>query len=142
MQGRNRCALFSSAVAQHENMLKEIGRDLYKAIAQGELRVHFQPLVERDGQLIGFEALLRWTHPLHGPIEPSDFIPLAERSGLIVGIGEWVLREACQNCRIWQKKARRPLSVAVNVSAVQFDQADFPERVKTILHECGVEPRC
>jgi diguanylate cyclase (GGDEF)-like protein len=139
-QGRNQCVVFSSEVARHEEIMKGIGRDLYKAIPNGELRVHFQPLVEKDAQLIGFEALLRWTHPLHGPVPPSDFIPLAERSGLIVAMGEWVLREACRNCCIWQSGAHRPLGVAVNVSAVQFDEPDFPERVKTILRECGMDP--
>jgi diguanylate cyclase (GGDEF)-like protein len=139
-QGRNRCVVFSSEVARHENILKEIGRDLYKALPNGELRVHFQPLVEKNAQLVGFEALLRWTHPLHGPIAPADFIPMAERSGLIVDIGEWVLREACWNCCIWQKSGQKPLGVAVNVSAVQFEEPHFPDRVKTILHECGLAP--
>jgi len=139
-QGRNQCMVFSSEVARHENILKEIGRDLYKALSNGELRVHYQPLVEKDAQLIGFEALLRWTHPLHGPVAPSDFIPLAERSGVIVGIGEWVLREACQNCCTWQGNSQRPLGVAVNVSAVQFDEPNFPERVEGILLECGLDP--
>jgi len=139
-QGRNQCAVFSSEVARHENILKEIGRDLYKALPNGELQVHYQPLVEKDAHLIGFEALLRWTHPLQGPVAPSDFIPLAERSGAIVGIGEWVLREACRNCCIWQLGARRPLGVAVNVSPVQFDEPDFPELVINILRECGLDP--
>jgi diguanylate cyclase (GGDEF)-like protein len=138
--GRNQCVVFSSEVARHENILKEIGRDLYKALPNRELRVHFQPLVEKDGQLIGFEALLRWTHPLHGAIAPSDFIPLAERSGAIVGIGEWVLREACRNCCSWQMGTHRLLGVAVNVSVVQFDEPDFPERVESILRECGLDP--
>jgi diguanylate cyclase (GGDEF)-like protein len=138
--GRNQCVVFSSEVARHENIQKEIGRDLYKALPNGELRVHFQPLVEKDGQLIGFEALLRWTHPLHGAIAPSDFIPLAERSGVIVGIGEWVLREACRNCCSWQTGTHRLLGVAVNVSVVQFDEPDFPERVESILRECGLDP--
>ncbi len=122
------------------NILKDLGRDLYKAAANGELRVHFQPLMEKDEELIGFEALLRWTHPVHGPVAPSDFIPLAERSGVIVRIGEWVLREACQNCRGWQDNSQRPLGVAVNVSAVQFDEPDFAERVKNILSESGMDP--
>ena len=139
-RGRNQCAVFSSEVARQENVLKRIERDLYKALPNGELLVHFQPLVEKNAELIGFEALLRWTHPVHGPISPSDFIPLAERSGVIVSIGEWVLREACRNCSIWQRNAQRPLGVAVNVSAVQFDEPDFPERVRSVLGECGLVP--
>jgi diguanylate cyclase (GGDEF)-like protein len=139
-QGRNRCVVFSSELAKHENMLKEISRDLYKALINGELRVHFQPLVEQDARLIGFEALLRWTHPRYGSIPPSDFIPLAERSGAIIAIGEWVLKEACLSCCLWQMNTQSPLSVAVNVSAVQFDEPDFPDRVKGILAECGMDP--
>ena len=139
-QGRNQCAVFSSEVARHESLLKEIGRDLYKALPNGELQVHYQPLMEKGAHLIGFEALLRWTHPLQGPIAPSDFIPLAERSGAIVSIGEWVLGEACRNCFIWQTDAQRPLGVAVNVSPVQFDEPDFPEMVINILRESGLDP--
>jgi diguanylate cyclase (GGDEF)-like protein len=139
-QGRNRCVVFSSEVAKHENMLKEISRDLYKALINGEFRVHFQPLVEKDARVVGFEALLRWTHPRHGSIAPSDFIPLAEKSGAIVAIGEWVLKEACRSCCLWQRETQSALGVAVNVSAVQFDEPDFPERVKSILSECGMDP--
>jgi predicted signal transduction protein with EAL and GGDEF domain len=138
--GRNQCAIFSSEVARHENVMKEIGRDLYKALPNGEFQIYYQPLLEKGTQLIGFEALLRWTHPLHGLIPPSEFIPLAERSGIIVAVGEFVLREACRNCCIWQATSQRPLGVAVNVSAVQFDEPDFPERVMTILRECGLDP--
>jgi diguanylate cyclase (GGDEF)-like protein len=139
-RGRNQCAIFSSEVAQHENMLKEIGRDLGQALLNGELRVHFQPLVKRSAQLIGFEALLRWTHPRRGPVAPSDFIPMAERSGAIVAIGEWVLKEACRNCQSWQNEAQGRLGVAVNISAVQFDEPDFPEMVKNALRECDLDP--
>jgi diguanylate cyclase (GGDEF)-like protein len=139
-QGRNRCVVFSTELAKHENMLKEVGRDLYKALINNELQVHFQPLVERGAKLIGFEALLRWTHPRYGSIAPSDFIPLAERSGAIVAIGEWVLREACRSCRLWQTNAQSPLGVAVNVSAVQFEEPDFPMRVKSIVSESGLDP--
>jgi diguanylate cyclase (GGDEF)-like protein len=139
-QGRNQCVVFSAALVGHETLIREISRDLYKALPNGEFRVHYQPLVEKNAQLIGFEALLRWTHPLHGPVAPSDFIPLAERSGLISAIGEWVLREACQHCCLWQRDAQRPIGVAVNISAVQFDEPDFPARVSTILDECGLAP--
>jgi len=84
--------------------------------------------------------LLRWTHPVHGPVSPAEFIPLAERSGLIVGIGEWVLREACRNCATWQHQQDRPLGVAVNVSGLQFEQHDFPDLVMAVLRDCGLDP--
>jgi diguanylate cyclase (GGDEF)-like protein len=139
-EGRNRSAVFSSEVARHENLLKEIARDLYKALPAGQLRLHFQPLVGKNAQIVGFEALLRWTHPAQGPIPPSDFIPLAEKSGLIVGIGEWVLREACRNCLSWQQNGQRPLGVAVNVSAVQIEQPDFAGQVIGILRDLCMDP--
>jgi diguanylate cyclase (GGDEF)-like protein len=138
--GRNQCAVFSSEVARHENRMQEIGRDMYQAQKRGELQLYFQPLVERDGQLTGFEALLRWTHPVYGPIAPSDCIPLAEKSGLILAIGDWVLREACRNCKTWQRAGERPIRVAVNVSAIQFEREDFPEHVVSILDEFAMDP--
>lgn len=134
-RGRNQYAVFSSEVARHEDRLQEIGRDLFHAQTRDELQLHFQPLIESDGKLAGFEALLRWTHPVHGSIPPADFIPLAERSGLIIPIGDWVLREACRACKTWQRAGQRPVGVAVNVSAIQFERSDFPERVAGILGE-------
>jgi EAL domain-containing protein (putative c-di-GMP-specific phosphodiesterase class I) len=89
---------------------------------------------------LSFEALLRWTHPVHGPVAPSDFIPLAETAGLIADIGEWVLAEACRECRNWQREGRPAVTVGVNVSAVQFEMPGFPRRVIEILHECGLDP--
>jgi diguanylate cyclase (GGDEF)-like protein len=139
-RGRNQCAVFSSEIARHETRLQEIGRDLYQAQKRGELQLYFQPLVERDGQLTGFEALLRWTHPQHGPIPPSDCIPMAEKSGLILGIGDWILREACRNCKSWQRAGERPVGVAVNVSAIQFEREDFPDQVMSVLHELDMDP--
>jgi diguanylate cyclase (GGDEF)-like protein len=139
-RGRNQCAVFSSEVAQRESILKQIGRDLYKALANAQIQLHFQPLFDRDARLLGFEALARWMHPLHGEISPTEFIPLAERSGQIVRIGEWILREACRNCVSWQINGQRPVGVAVNVSTVQFEQPDFPQQVAAILREVGLEP--
>jgi diguanylate cyclase (GGDEF)-like protein len=139
-RGRNQCAVFSSEVARHENRLQEIGRDMYQAQKRGELQLYFQPLVERDGQLTGFEALLRWTHPVYGAIAPSDCIPLAEKSGLILAIGDWVLREACRNCKNWQRAGQRPIRVAINVSAIQFEREDFPDHVVSILDEFALDP--
>jgi diguanylate cyclase (GGDEF)-like protein len=139
-KGRNRCAVYSPEVARYEDKLKEIERDLFRALANREFRLYFQPLIERDGQLAGFEALLRWTHPTHGPVAPSDFIPPAERSGLILEIGDWVLMEACRNCMSWPQTTNRPLVVAVNISAVQLEKADFADRVMWILRDSSLEP--
>jgi diguanylate cyclase (GGDEF)-like protein len=139
-QGRNASAVYSPEIDAREKVLHQIRRDLYGALSRGEFRVHYQPLVNRDARVESFEALLRWTHPVHGPIGPADFIPMAEKAGLIAEIGEWVLVQACRQCRSWQRKGRPPVSVGVNVSAVQFELPDFPRRVIEILRESGLEP--
>ncbi|MBI3704781.1 MAG: EAL domain-containing protein [Rhizobiales bacterium] len=107
---------------------------LRTAIARGELLLHYQPQVRMSGETIGFEALLRWQHPSHGMVSPATFIPIAEESGLIVAIGEWVLREACREAASWP----HPLTVAVNISPIQFHQGDLPSLVHSILLETGL----
>jgi EAL domain-containing protein (putative c-di-GMP-specific phosphodiesterase class I) len=91
--------------------------------------------------MIGAEALLRWHHPDRGLLQPTQFIPIAEESGLIVPIGQWVLREACQQAKAWQDGGLRPIPVAVNVSAVEFRNAGFLEGVRRILEQTRLEPR-
>jgi diguanylate cyclase (GGDEF)-like protein len=139
-RGRNLCAVFSPEIEAQEEILQEIRRDLYQALPRGEFQVYFQPLIDRASEVAGFEALLRWTHPIHGPVAPGDFIPMAENADLIAGIGEWTLKEACGQCRSWQFEGRPPVGVAVNVSAVQFDLPDFPRRAMEIVHECDLNP--
>lgn len=140
-QGRNRCVAFSTEVARREEFVLEISRDLPTAFERGEFHVHYQPLIRRDGQLTGFEALLRWRHRVHGTVGPAEFIQLAEKSGLIISLGEWVLEEACRECLTWQISGQGPVSVAVNVSVVQFDEPDYPDRVFATLARCGLDPR-
>ena len=116
--------------------------DLRRALERGELRVHYQPIVRLEtGRITGFEALARWEHPERGLVQPDDFIPLAEDTGLILPIGLWVLTEACRALAGWQ---RRPggegLTMAVNLSARQFTQPDLVERVARVLRETGVRP--
>ena len=97
----------------------------------------YQPQKDiRDGRVVGFEALLRWKHPTRGDVPPAEFIPIAEESGIILQIGEWVLREACKEAASW----REPLTVAVNVSAVQIHNANFAHVVHEILFETGLSP--
>lgn len=138
-QGRGRYVVFSSDVARREMVVQEIERDLNNALARGQIRLNFQPLINRGGRLTGFEALLRWNHPGHGEIPPSDFIPMAERSGHILELGGWALAEACQSCVSWNADGP-DLGIAVNVSAVQFEQEDFPEMVSQVLEETGLDP--
>jgi diguanylate cyclase (GGDEF)-like protein/PAS domain S-box-containing protein len=112
-----------------------IENDLRTALLRDELAVVYQPQVDlHTGEVAGFEALMRWNHPARGAVSPAVFIPIAEESGLILAIGEWVLRTACREAAGW----KNPLTVAVNVSAVQLHAADFPEQVADILMETGL----
>jgi diguanylate cyclase (GGDEF)-like protein/PAS domain S-box-containing protein len=118
-----------------------LGNHLGKALSEGEMCVEFQPQYEVPGnRLVGFEALCRWHSPVLGEVEPARFIPAAEESGLIVAIGQFVLREACLRAVEWQT-GLTPVRVAVNVSAVQFGRADFVESVLAIVRETGLYPR-
>jgi EAL domain-containing protein (putative c-di-GMP-specific phosphodiesterase class I) len=121
--------------AVHDRRLLE--HDLRQAISRRELRLVYQPIKEiPGGRVIGFEALLRWQHPTRGEVPPSEFIPVAEDAGVILAIGEWVLRESCREAATWA----RPLTVAVNVSTVQIHHADFAHAVHEILFETGLAP--
>jgi EAL domain-containing protein (putative c-di-GMP-specific phosphodiesterase class I) len=112
---------------------------LRRAVERGELALHYQPQVRMDGTLAGAECLLRWRHPERGDIPPSTFIPLAEECGLILPIGEWVLRRACAQLREWQSMGLAPVPVAVNLSAYQFTDRIVPT-VRAILDEFGIAP--
>ena len=122
------------AVLQHRRLLE---RDLRAAIGGKGLEVYYQPLVNCEhGQVEGFEALLRWNHPTRGQITPTEFIPIAEESGLIVLLGRWVLNEACRTASTWET----PLRVAVNLSPTQFKQGDLVEQIAAALEKSGLEP--
>ncbi|GAB4419824.1 MAG: hypothetical protein OHK0054_10800 [Sideroxydans sp.] len=109
---------------------------------RNELHLLYQPQVRLlDGKVTGAEALLRWQHPQLGEISPAEFIPLAESSGMIVPIGEWALHSAAQQLRAWQRQGLDGLTMAVNLSAVQFRRADLPERVSQLLQQAGVSPQ-
>jgi diguanylate cyclase (GGDEF)-like protein len=138
-QGRNQAVVFSTGVARRELLMQEITRDLPQALTRNQMKLWFQPVVRRNGTLSGFEALVRWIHPLHGSIPPADFIPLVERSGDSAVLDEWVLHEACRRCARWNERGRR-LGVAVNVSAGQIEQPDFALRVLRILDRTGLDP--
>ena len=115
--------------------------DLRDALLRGELQLHYQPQFDDERRIVGAEALARWVHPARGPISPGTFIPLAEGSGLMPPLGEWVLRTACLQLVQWRRSEEtRSLSLAVNVSASQFGQADFVDRVLAIVNESGADP--
>jgi diguanylate cyclase len=115
---------------------RALQQDLRSAISRGELELHYQPQARIDGDITGFEALMRWHHPRHGLVAPGTFIPLAEESGHILGLGEWILRTACREAAFWP----RPLRIAINLSPVQFQQGDLPRLVHQILLETGLSP--
>lgn len=138
-QGRNRCVAFSSEVSRREAIVGEMERSISSALVQEEFLLYYQPFVQKNGQLAGFEALLRWNHPGVGTVNPSEFIPLLERSGLIISVGAWALTEACRNCVAWQE-SDPGVRVAVNVSVLQFDQKDYPDQVFAALAETGLDP--
>ncbi|MFY7864321.1 putative bifunctional diguanylate cyclase/phosphodiesterase [Roseateles sp.] len=111
-----------------------------QALQEGQFRLHYQPQIDlRSGQVIGAEALIRWRDPLRGEISPGEFIPVAEESGFIVAIGEWVLRQAVEQAAIWLRQGWR-MPVAVNVSALQFQQSQFAETVAQVLRSSGLPP--
>jgi predicted signal transduction protein with EAL and GGDEF domain len=115
---------------------------LRRALPQKELFLMYQPQMDiATGRITGLEALLRWQHPELGLVPPDKFIRIAENSGLIVPIGEWVLRTACSQARKWQDESLPAVTVAVNVSAVQFRQEDFCELVRRVLRETGLAPQ-
>ncbi|BCM91089.1 putative signaling protein [Abditibacteriota bacterium] len=118
-----------------------LGNDLYGAVERNEFVLHYQPQVDSVTGLIGgVEALVRWNHPQRGFISPGDFIPIAEATGLIVPLGEWVLRTACTQNKAWQDAGLPPCVMAVNLSARQFCQPDLVEKVVSILKETGLSP--
>ena len=141
--GRNSYRFFKKEMEEKTALHLQLINALRFAQERSELALHYQPQIDaQTGRLVGAEALLRWTNPLLGIVEPSVFIPAAEESGLILSIGEWVLRNAVRQLAIWNKKGMAPLVVAVNLSAVQFRQPDFPQMVTRILDEEGLPASC
>ena len=137
-EGRATYRFFEASMGAAVRDRRLLEHDLRNAIPRGELRLVYQPQKDiRDGRVIGFEALLRWKHAMRGDIPPMEFIPIAEDTGIILQVGEWVLRAACREAATWS----RPLTVAVNVSAVQIHSANFAHAVHEILFETGLAPR-
>ena len=115
--------------------------DLRQALAQDQFLLHYQPQGSDSGRLSGVEALVRWQHPQRGLVSPAEFIPVAEASGLILPLGQWVLKSACKQLAAWASRPQRShLTMAVNVSAREFRKPDFVEEVLSILHTTGVKP--
>ncbi|UVO35174.1 EAL domain-containing protein [Bradyrhizobium arachidis] len=135
-EGRGRVCFFETEMDRELRDRRLLQHDLRLALEQNELLVYFQPQARMDGEIIGFEALVRWNHPTRGFVPPDQFIPLAEENGLITEIGEWVLRQVCREAASWP----RPLQVAVNLSPVQFQAGDLERSIHQILLETGLAP--
>lgn len=140
-QGRGLLRFFSPEMTQRAKTRLRLEADLRRAIERDELLLYYQPQVDLPHRkLVGLEALVRWRHPQRGLVPPGEFIPLAEESGLIVSMGEWVLRTACRQIKHWLETGLAPQQTAVNVSAVQLSHGSLVERVRTILDETGIPP--
>lgn len=138
---QNNYKLFDSSISENFKTMLTIESELRKALPQGQFELHYQPQKNLgSGKIIGFEALLRWNHPVNGYIPPDDFIPLAEKTGLIIEIGDWVLKEACKQNKAWQDKGYEPIIVGVNLSAKQFHQKGLVENIESILALTGLDP--
>ncbi len=140
--GKARYELFEPAMRERAVARLEIETDLRGAIERNEFQLYYQPILSlKTGHLTGFEALLRWQHPTRGLILPNQFISIAEETGLIVRIGEWVLREACRQTLEWQTRLAMdpPLTISVNLSARQFSESDFIPQIARILKETGLD---
>ncbi|HEV8632049.1 MAG TPA: EAL domain-containing protein [Thermoanaerobaculia bacterium] len=143
--GKARHELFHAGMHATALARLELESDLRRAADRGELRLHYQPIVElQSGDLFGFEALLRWEHPLRGLVYPEEFVPLAEETGLIVPIGWWTLEEGCRRMSQWQERfdRQRRLSISINLSGRQFNQVDLVSGIRGVLADSGLPPRC
>ena len=132
------CHFYSPEMGQQEAEKADIEKQLRAGLLHGGFEVHYQPQFAPAGDLIALEALLRFRHPALGLIPPGRFIPVAEESGLIIPIGQWVLREVCRQGVEWEKRGYPPVRLAVNVSALQFAQTDFAEMARLVLAETGM----
>ncbi len=143
LQGRNHFQIYNSAINSQASELLSLENNLHYALERNEFRLYYQPQVDiTTGEICKFEALLRWQHPKLGLISPSKFIPLAEETGLIIPISEWVLKTACAQNKIWQNILESTsVGVAVNLSARQFQQPDLVDTVRRVLTETNLSPQ-
>ena len=141
-RGRNFAAFYSSELNARALQRLQLTAQLRRALERDELVLHYQPKVDvKSGEVVGAEVLVRWQHPERGMVPPGEFIPLAEENGLIVPLGEWVLKTACRQIREWQQAGYRVPTVSVNVSSHQFRQGDLTTVVDGILQNAGIDSR-
>jgi EAL domain-containing protein (putative c-di-GMP-specific phosphodiesterase class I) len=141
--GRDNFQFYTPKLSSKSHERLDLQEDLRKGIARSEFFLLYQPQLDlRTGKVLAVEALIRWNHPTLGTVSPARFIPVAEETGLIVSIGDWVLREACRQNRAWQDAGLPPISVGVNVSARQFSEKSMIAQVVRALRDSRLDPRC
>jgi diguanylate cyclase (GGDEF)-like protein len=139
--GRNRLRFFDPKMQEAINLRANLENELHKALEDNQFQLYYQVQVDQSGQPLGAEALIRWLHPERGIISPINFISLAEETGLILPIGQWVIVTACAQLKAWQdKKLTCELTISVNVSAKQFCLPDFVNQVRTVLEHYAINP--
>ncbi len=139
--GRNCHKFYTASINERAVERLAMEANLRKALEQQQFRLYYQPKVSaKSGRLVGMEALVRWLHPEFGTIAPAEFIPIAEETGLIIQLGEWILREACNQVVQWRTQGLASLQVSVNLSPVQFRYQDLHKNLTTILEETGMDP--
>ncbi|NWO14327.1 EAL domain-containing protein [Virgibacillus sp.] len=138
---RNSYKIFESAISEKFQSTVTLESELRHAFKEDQLELHYQPQVDfKTNEIIGMEALLRWNHPEKGYIAPSEYIGIAEKTGFIIEIGEWVLYQACKQNKKWQDQGYKPITISVNLSAIQFHQKKFLQKVEHILDQTGLSP--
>src|SRR5699024_6913993 len=141
-RGKSDFMIFNQRMEDQSLERRILENVLRQGIKEQQFYLEYQPKIDlTSNQLIGMEALVRWNHPELGVISPGKFIPLAEESELIVPLGEWIFRESCRQASLWQDKDYPSLSLSVNISVRQLEDLDFIDKLKTILHETGLDPK-
>lgn len=144
LEGKGKRVIFNASMARHAAQILTLESELRRAVERGEIRPHFQPIVDlRSGRIAGFESLLRWYHPERGMIPPSDFIPAAEESGLILDLGRHALRASCMQMAEWVRRLRHnaPRHISVNLSGRQLDDINLVSEIEAALQESGLDGR-
>lgn len=140
-EGKNKYLFHSTNMSINNYKRFMLQNDLYKAIEENQLRVYYQPLINiKTNEILGAEALIRWEHPIWGMVSPDEFIYLAEESGFIINIGNWILREVCHNYKEWLDDGLPTIKVSINYSSIQFSEKDLVKNMKSIINEFELDP--